>query len=340
MLDELSRVRDEAYTSLQQVQNTEELEAWHKLYLGKKGALTLMLRSVGTLPKEERPLFGRTANEAKLELEAAYEAQCKALQQGEMAQALQESAIDVTLPGRPVGLGHLHLTTQTLHRIYEIFGDMGFQIYEAPGVETDELNFGLLNMPPHHPARDMWDTFWVDEGVVLRTHTSPGQIRAMREYHPDPIRVILPGKCYRYEQVTARSEHQFYQVEGLAVGHGITMADLIGTLTEFARRFYGGERRIRIRGSYFPFTEPSIETDIDCILCEGQGCRVCNHSGWLEIAGAGMVHPVVLQNGGYDPDEWSGFAFGFGVERPAMLKHGIDDIRLFYENDLRFLRQF
>jgi phenylalanyl-tRNA synthetase alpha chain len=217
---------------------------------------------------------------------------------------------------------------------------MGFQVYEAPEVETDELNFGLLNMPPHHPARDMWDTFWVDEQVVLRTHTSPGQIRAMREYHPDPIRVILPGKCYRYEQVTARSEHQFYQVEGLAVGHNITMADLIGTLTEFARRFYGGARRIRIRGSYFPFTEPSIETDIDCILCEGQGCRVCNYSGWLEIAGAGMVHPVVLLNGGYDPDEWSGFAFGFGVERPAMLKHGIDDIRLFYENDLRFLRQF
>jgi phenylalanyl-tRNA synthetase alpha chain len=340
MLDELSRVRDEALISLQQVQNTEELEAWHKLVLGKKGALTLMLRSVGTLPKEERPLFGRTANQAKLELEAAHEAQRRALERGEMAQKLREGAIDVTLPGRPAGPGQLHLTTKTLRRIYDVFGDMGFQVYEAPEVETDELNFGLLNMPPHHPARDMWDTFWVDEQVVLRTHTSPGQIRAMREYHPDPIRVILPGKCYRYEQVTARSEHQFYQVEGLAVGHNITMADLIGTLTEFARRFYGGARRIRIRGSYFPFTEPSIETDIDCILCEGQGCRVCNYSGWLEIAGAGMVHPVVLLNGGYDPDEWSGFAFGFGVERPAMLKHGIDDIRLFYENDLRFLRQF
>ncbi|MGD2145327.1 MAG: phenylalanine--tRNA ligase subunit alpha, partial [Anaerolineae bacterium] len=245
MLDELSRVRDEAYASLQQVQNSEELEAWHKLYLGKKGALTLMLRSVGALPKEDRPLFGRTANEAKLELEAAHEARCQALERGEMAQELRESAIDVTLPGRPVGPGHLHLTTQTLRRIYEIFGDMGFQVYEAPEVETDELNFGLLNMPPHHPARDMWDTFWVDEGVVLRTHTSPGQIRAMREYCPDPIRVILPGKCYRYEQVSARAEHQFYQVEGLAVGHNITMADLIGTLTEFARRYYGGERRIR-----------------------------------------------------------------------------------------------
>ena len=340
MLDKLREVEEEARSSLEQVQDSQKLEAWHKRYLGKKGEVTQMLRSVGDLPREERPAFGRAANEAKQSLERAYEARADRLEREEMERELGESAIDVTLPGRPVEYGHLHITTQTLRRIYDIFGDMGFQVYEAPEVETDELNFGLLNMPPHHPARDMWDTFWVDEGVVLRTHTSPGQIRAMREYHPDPIRVILPGKCYRYEQVTARSEHQFYQVEGLAVGHNITMTDLIGTLTEFARRFYGGERRIRIRGSYFPFTEPSIEADIDCILCEGRGCRVCKYSGWLEIAGAGMVHPVVLENGGYDPDEWSGFAFGPGVERPAMLKHGIDDIRLFYGNDLRFLRQF
>jgi phenylalanyl-tRNA synthetase alpha chain len=345
MLDELRRVEEEARTSLQEVQNGQELETWHKRYLGKKGVLTQMLRSVGSLPKEERPAFGRAANESKVSLQEAFEARAEALQRSDMEQELQGSALDVTLPGRPVGPGHLHITTQTLRRIYDIFGDMGFQVYEAPEVETDEMNFGLLNMPPHHPARDMWDTFWVEEGgprsgVVLRTHTSPGQIRAMREYCPDPIRVILPGKCYRYEQVTARSEHQFYQVEGLAVGHNITMADLIGTLTDFARRFYGGERRIRIRGSYFPFTEPSIEADTDCILCEGEGCRVCKYSGWLEIAGAGMVHPVVLENGGYDHAEWSGFAFGTGVERPAMLKHGIDDIRLFYGNDLRFLRQF
>ena len=217
---------------------------------------------------------------------------------------------------------------------------MGFQVYESPDVETDEMNFELLNMPAYHPARDMWDTFWISDDVLLRTHTSPGQIRAMREQHPEPIRVILPGKCYRYEQITARAEHQFYQVEGLAVGHDIRMTDLIGTLTEFARRFYGADRRIRIRGSYFPFTEPSIEADMDCIMCQGEGCRVCKYSGWLEICGAGMVHPVVLKNGGYDPEEWSGFAFGLGVERPAMLKYDIDDIRLFYENDLRFLRQF
>lgn len=340
MLEQLRQVEEEADAALERVEDSDALEAWYKRYLGKKGALTQMLRSVGDLPEEDRPAFGRAANKAKATLQEAYQIRAETLRREEMHRDLEESAIDVTLPGRPTGPGHLHITTQTLRQIYEIFAQMGFQVYEAPDVETDELNFGLLNMPPHHPARDMWDTFWVDEGVVLRTHTSPGQIRVMRERCPEPIRVILPGKCYRYEQVTARSEHQFYQVEGLAVGHNITMTDLIGTLTEFAQRFYGGERQVRVRGSYFPFTEPSIEVDMDCILCEGEGCRVCKYSGWLEIAGAGMVHPVVLRNGGYDPDEWSGFAFGPGVERPAMLKYGIDDIRLFYGNDLRFLRQF
>jgi phenylalanyl-tRNA synthetase alpha chain len=232
---------------------------------------------------------------------------------------------------------------------------MGFQVYDGPDVETDEYNFGLLNIPPYHPARDMWDTFWVSQSrkrdqdanpdpaqrsLVLRTHTSPGQIRAMREYCPEPIRVILPGKCYRYEQVSARSEHQFYQIEGLAVGKNIRMTDLIGTLQQFARQMYGPGRQLRVRGSYFPFTEPSIEADMDCILCGGKGCAVCKYSGWLEVAGAGMVHPEVLRNGGYDPDVYSGFAFGPGVERPAMLKHSINDIRLFYSNDLRFLEQF
>ncbi|MDH4248710.1 MAG: phenylalanine--tRNA ligase subunit alpha, partial [Deltaproteobacteria bacterium] len=234
----------------------------------------------------------------------------------------------------------LHLSTQSMRRYRAIFAEMGFQVYESPDVETDENNFGLLNIPPYHPARDMWDTFWVNDDVVLRTHTSPGQIRCMRQYHPEPIRVILPGKCYRYEQITPRSEHQFFQIEGLAVGHNIRMTDLIGTLKQFADKMYGEGRKMRLRGSYFPFTEPSVEIDMDCILCKGKGCRVCKHTGWLEIAGAGMVHPVVLRNGGYDPAEWSGFAFGMGVERPAMLQHGIEDIRYFYGNDLRFLRQF
>jgi phenylalanyl-tRNA synthetase alpha chain len=340
MLDQLEQVEREALAVLEAAEDSEALKAWQKQYLGKKGTLTLMLRSVGDLPRGERPVFGRAANELKTRLEEAHQARAQALHRADLERELRQGALDVTLPGRPIEPGHLHITTQTLRQIYVIFAEMGFQIYEAPDVETDEMNFGLLNMPPHHPARDMWDTFWIDDEVLLRTHTSPGQIRVMRERYPEPIRVILPGKCYRYEQITARSEHQFYQVEGLVVGHGITMTDLIGTLTEFTRRFYGPERRVRIRGSYFPFTEPSIEVDMDCILCGGEGCRVCKYSGWLEIAGAGMVHPVVLENGGYDPDEWSGFAFGPGVERPAMLKYSIDDIRRFYGNDLRFLRQF
>lgn len=340
MLERLDQLEREALESLETAGTPDALDEWYHAYLGRKGALTAILRSVGTLPPEERPAVGARANEIKRRLEAAYEARAEAVRQAQLARELEAGALDVTLPGRPVGPGHLHITTQTLRRIYAIFAEMGFQVYEARDVETDEMNFGLLNMPPHHPARDMWDTFWITDEVLLRTHTSPGQIRVMRERYPEPIRVILPGKCYRYEQVTARSEHQFYQVEGLAVGRNITMTDLIGTLTAFARRFYGAERRIRIRGSYFPFTEPSIEADIDCILCGGKGCRVCKYSGWLEIAGAGMVHPVVLANGGYNPEEWTGFAFGLGVERPAMLKYGIDDIRLFYSNDLRFLRQF
>ena len=345
-LEQLTQLEMEALQALEQARTPEELDRWYHTYLGRKGALTAILRSVGSLPPEERPAVGQRANELKQRLEAAYDTRAEAVRQDQLARELEAGALDVTLPGRPLGPGHLHITTRTLRQIYAIFAEMGFQVYEARDVETDEMNFGLLNMPPHHPAREMWDTFWISEQapdappLLLRTHTSPGQIRVMRERYPEPIRVILPGKCYRYEQITARSEHQFFQVEGLAVGRHITMTDLIGTLTAFARRFYGAERRIRIRGSYFPFTEPSIEADIDCILCGGKGCRVCKYSGWLEIAGAGMVHPVVLANGGYDPDRWTGFAFGLGVERPAMLKYGIDDIRLFYSNDLRFLRQF
>jgi phenylalanyl-tRNA synthetase alpha chain len=339
-LEELGHTVERALGELEAFGDRDALSAWRRQYLGKKGALTLMLRAVRDLPREGRPAFGRAANAAKAELESAYDARVEQLRVDEMDRQLAQDALDVTLPGRPRTPGHLHITTQTLRLIYAIFAEMGFQVYEAPDVETDEMNFGLLNMPQHHPARDMWDTFWISDEVLLRTHTSPGQIRVMRERCPEPIRVILPGKCYRYEQVTARSEHQFFQVEGLAVGRGISMTDLIGTLTEFLRRLYEENRRIRIRGSYFPFTEPSIEADMDCILCGGEGCRVCKYSGWVEVCGAGMVHPVVLQNGGYDPAEWSGFAFGFGVERPALVKYGINDIRLFYSNDLRFLQQF
>jgi phenylalanyl-tRNA synthetase alpha chain len=340
MLERLHRLEKQALDELATVASNDELSEWEKEYLGKKGELTLMLRSVGSLPKEERPTFGREANRVKNVLEEAHGERSETLRREEVSESLRKDAIDVTLPGRPNGPGHLHVSTQWLRKVYEAFGQMGFQVYDAPEVETDEMNFELLNIPAYHPARDMWDTFWITDEVLLRTHTSPGQIRAMRERYPEPIRVILPGKCYRYEQISARSEHQFYQVEGLAVGHGIRMTDLIGVLTQFARHMYGEERRMRIRGSYFPFTEPSIEADMDCIICQGEGCRVCKHSGWLEIGGAGMVHPVVLRNGGYDPAEWSGFAFGIGVERPAMMRYDIPDIRLFHSNDLRFLRQF
>jgi phenylalanyl-tRNA synthetase alpha chain len=228
-----------------------------------------------------------------------------------------------------------------MREIYGIFADLGFQIYRSREVEDDLTNFELLNMPPHHPARDMWDTFHTTTpGVLLRTHTSPGQIHVMREQCPKPIRVILPGMCYRYEAITTRSEIMFHQVEGLAIGRNVTMADLKGTIIAFARRLFGEERQVRIRSSYFPFTEPSIEVDMDCIVCAGKGCGLCKRSGWLEIMGAGMVHPVVLKNGGYDPDRFSGFAFGMGVERIAMLRYAIDDIRQFWANDRRFLSQF
>jgi len=340
IFDELNALRSAAEAALEALSQAEELPVWYRAHLGRKGRLTEALRSMGALPAEQRPAAGKAANAVKEALEAAFLRRQDALREAALQASLASGQVDVTLPGRPVAPGHLHLTTRVLRRYREIFAGMGFQVYEAPEVETDANNFEALNIPPYHPARDMWDTFWINDQVVLRTHTSPGQMRAMREYHPQPIRVILPGKCYRYEQITPRSEHQFYQIEGLALGHQIRMTDLIGTMGEFARQMYGEGRRMRIRGSYFPFTEPSIEVDMDCILCQAKGCRVCKFSGWLEIAGAGMVHPAVLKNGGYDPAEWSGFAFGMGVERPAMLQHGIEDIRHFYANDLRFLRQF
>ncbi|MCH7480301.1 MAG: phenylalanine--tRNA ligase subunit alpha, partial [Chloroflexi bacterium] len=276
-----------------------------------------------------------------LALEAAYEEKVAALKRATIVASLENEILDVTLPGRARPRGRLHPITQTMRKIQSIFAEMGFQVYRSRDVETDEYNFELLNFPKHHPARDMQDTYYTTKpGVILRTHTSPGQIHAMREYAPDPIRVILPGMCYRYEQVTTRAEMQFTQVEGLAVGHSITFGDLKGTLTDFARRFFGQSVRSRFRASYFPFTEPSAEMDIECFVCGGEGCSVCKHTGWLEILGSGMVHPTVLRNGGYDPEEFSGFAFGMGPERLTMLRHGITDIRFFWRNDLRFLEQF
>lgn len=341
MIESLDRVHDEAMARLDSAEITTSLEQWHKQYLGKKGELTALLKQLGKLPKEERPAFGKQVNVVKGRLREAFAEKQEQVKLAEIERRISAEAIDVTLPGRPQPRGGLHPSTRALREIYRIFGDMGFQIYRSTDVVTDELNFELLNMPPEHPARDMQDSFYTtDEGVMLRTHTSAGQILAMREYYPEPVRVILPGMCYRNEQITARSEIQFHQVEGLVVGHNITFADLKGTLTEFAKRFFGADRVTRFRASYFPFTEPSAEMDVSCILCDGKGCKVCKHTGWLEILGCGFVHPVVLRNGGYDPDEYTGFAFGMGVERPVMLKYGLEDIRYFWSNDLRFLQQF
>jgi len=341
MLQELEKLRTEALASLEKIADGEALNAWEKATIGRKGEITLMTRRVSELPKDERPAFGKRANQVKQELTVAYQEKAVDIKAAELEQNIAAGAIDVSLPGRPRPLGRLHPSTQILREIYRIWGDMGFQIYRSRDVESDEYNFQLLNMPPHHPARDMWDTFYTtEEGIILRTHTSPGQVHAMREYCPEPIRVILPGMCYRYEQITARAEIQFYQVEGLAVGKHITFSDLKGTLTSFARRLFHDEIQTRFRCQHFPFTEPSAEMDVECILCGGKGCRVCKYTGWLEILGCGMVHPVVLENGGYDPAVYSGFAFGMGPERIAMLKYGIPDIRYFWSGDLRFLEQF
>jgi len=338
---DLDLIYAESLENLRSATNTTELEAWYRETLSRKGRVNLLTRQLGQLSPEERPAFGKRINQIKQELQAAYDGRLAEIEMAELEAKMSADAIDITLPGRPRLRGGLHIVTQTLREIYRIFGDMGFKIYRSPDVETDEYNFELLNFPPHHPAREMQDSFYTTKkDVILRTQTSPGQIRAMREYYPEPIRVILPGMCYRNEQVTVRHEMQFTQVEGLAVGHNITFADLKGTLTEFARRLFGANRQTRFRASYFPFTEPSAEMDVTCFLCDGEGCKVCKQTGWLEILGCGMVHPNVLRNGGFDPQEYFGFAFGLGPERIAMLKYGIDDIRNFWANDLRFLQQF
>lgn len=341
MSSDLAALEEKALKELRECSEEPELRDWYTRYFGRKGEVANALRGIGKLPPEERPAFGKEAERVKVSLTSAHEKALADAKERALEASLQSEAIDVTLPGRPVRRGRLHVSTQTLRHIYSIFADLGFQVYRSREVEDDLTNFELLNMPPHHPARDMWDTFHTKgEGVILRTHTSPGQIHVMKELCPEPIRVILPGMCYRYEQITARSEIMFHQVEGLVVGESVTMTDLIGTITAFARRLFGQERKIRIRSSYFPFTEPSIEVDVDWPRDDPLSGDLTKGTGWLEIMGAGMVHPVVLRNGGYDPEKHSGFAFGMGPERITMLRHGIDDIRKFWENDLRFLQQF
>lgn len=317
------------------------LRTWSQKYQGKTGLLTEAMKKLGTLPAPERPAYGQAINQVKQALVAAEEIKAKELAEAELQRSLATDVVDVTLPGRPLVQGRLHPATQTMRRILAIFADMGFQVFQSREVETDQNNFELLNMPAEHPARDMWDTFFTKTpGVILRTHTSPGQIHAMKKYAPQPIRVVLPGMCYRYEQISTRSEIQFQQVEGLAVGTSITMADLKGTILSFVRRLFGQEREIRFRSSYFPFTEPSIEVDVSWPVVDEASERLTKGTGWLEIMGAGMVHPTVLQNGGYDPNRHTGFAFGLGPQRITMLLHNIEDIRYFWGNDLSFLEQF
>src|SRR6516165_10476885 len=340
-MSDLSELEQRALAELAACKDEAALRAWNTRYFGKQGEVLAAVKRVGSVPPAERKAYGQQANQIKEVLTLAHEQALAAEKERALERSLTGPGLDVTLPGRPAPRGRLHLSTQTLRRIYAVFADLGFQVYRTSEVEDDETNFGLLNMPPHHPARDMWDTFHTTTpGVLLRTHTSPGQIHVMRKYAPNPVRVILPGMCYRYEAITTRSEIQFNQVEGLAIGTRVTMTDLKGTITAFARRMFGESRQVRIRSSYFPFTEPSIEVDMDCITCGGAGCSLCKRTGWLEIMGAGMVHPVVLRNGGYDPERYSGFAFGMGPERIAMLTYALDDIRLFWANDLRFLQQF
>ena len=344
-LSRVAELREAALSSLGSVGSIEELEQWRIDYLGRRGHLTQVLRGLGALPQEQRREVGAEANAAKTLLEEHLSQREQALKDVEAAGGPKE-AIDVTLPGWPVPSGGLHPTTLTAREICAAFSSMGFQVVEGPEVEWDRYNFEMLNIPKHHPARDMFNTLWIDHvdengdrPMLLRTHNSPMQARIMESQRP-PVRVVVPGKCYRYEATDATHEWQFYQVEGLAVDEGITMADLKGTLYEFARRVFGQERRVRFRCDYFPFVEPGVDMAIDCNACGGEGCRICSQTGWLEILGAGMVHPNVLEGVGYDPSVYTGFAFGMGVERVAMLKHGIEDIRLFYSNDLRFLRQF
>ncbi len=340
-MSDLATLEQRARAELTACSDETALRAWNTKYFGKTGEVQKALDRLKELPPAEKPAYGKEVNRLKTELTRAYDEALARVQEQALARSLTSNAVDVTLPGRPVPRGRLHVGTQTMRQVTGIFADLGFQVYRSRQVESDQLNFELLNMPEHHPARDMWDTFHTKTpGVLLRTHTSPGQIYVMRELCPEPIRVILPGMVYRYEAITARSEIQFEQVEGLCIGANVTMADLKGTITAFCRRLFGEERQVRIRSSYFPFTEPSIEVDIDWPKDDPNADRLTKGTGWLEIMGAGMVHPVVLRHGGYDPAKFSGFAFGMGLQRITMLQYAIDDIRQFWANDLRFLRQF
>ncbi len=339
-LKELEGLVEGARKELAEAATAEEVRRWRARHLAKKAPLQKAGKVLGNLPRAERAKAGAALNRLRGELEEAVAEREGQLKEEEARRYEERHRLDATLPGLTVPPGGRHPVSQVQRRICDILFGMGFQEATGPEVEDDEHAFSRLNIPPDHPARDMWDTFWLKDGRLLRPHTSPVQIRAMEKTRPRPLKIISPGRVFRYEDVTARSECQFHQVEGLDVDYSVTLRDLLATLLLLARRLFGRERRIRVRNSYFPFTEPSIEVDVDCFKCEGAGCNICKKTGWIEILGAGMVNPRVLEGCGYDPKVFSGYAFGLGVERIAMLLFEIDDIRHFFRNDARFLSQF
>ncbi|MBM7838512.1 phenylalanyl-tRNA synthetase alpha chain [Alkalihalobacillus xiaoxiensis] len=341
MREQLDLLKEEALNRVKNVQSEKELQDIRVAYLGKKGPITEVLRGMGKLSAEERPVIGALANVVRDEIKDAINQKSVLLEQKALEDQLGMETIDVTLPGRPVPIGTTHPLSAVVGEIEEIFLGLGFSIAEGPEIETDYYNFEALNLPKDHPARDMQDSFYITEELLLRTQTSPVQARTMEKHQgKGPVKVIVPGKVFRRDDDDATHSHQFMQTEGLYVDKDVRMSDLKGVLESFAKQFFGKERNIRLRPSFFPFTEPSVEIDVSCGICSGNGCRVCKQSGWIEVLGAGMVHPRVLEMSGFDPKEYSGFAFGMGVERLAMLKYDIDDIRQFYTNDLRFLNQF
>ncbi|QUH24419.1 phenylalanine--tRNA ligase subunit alpha [Serpentinicella alkaliphila] len=335
----LKELQERAILDINSAQFTDDLEKARVKYLGKKGELTEVLRGMGSLSAEERPLVGKVANEVREEIEAHLEKAKTLIKAKEMNKKLETESIDVTMPGKDIVLGKRHPLTQGMDELKDIFISMGFKVAEGPEVETVYYNFDALNAAPNHPSRDMTDTFYINDDVILRPQTSPVQVRYMEKTKP-PIRIISPGRCFRNDTPDATHSPMFHQLEGLVVDKGITLADLKGTLEVFVKKFLGEHTQIKFRPHFFPFTEPSAEVDATCFKCGGSGCGFCKKSGWIELLGAGMVHPNVLRNCGIDPEVYSGFAFGMGVDRLVMLKYGIDDIRLLYENDMRFLNQF
>ncbi len=339
MKTQLEKIRNAAKEALDSFETKEQIEEARIKYLGKKGELTAILKQMGKLSAEERPVIGQLANEIRADIEEKIATKSEELKKKELDRKLKEETIDVTMPGKEASIGHKHPLSIVLDEIKEIFMGMGFDVAEGPEVEYDYYNFEALNIPKDHPARDTQDTFYIDDNIVLRTQTSPVQIRFMENNKP-PFRMIAPGRVFRSDAVDATHSPLFHQIEGLVVDKNVTMADLKGTLEAFAKRLYGEDTKIRLRPHHFPFTEPSCEIDVSCFKCGGKGCSMCKGEGWIEILGGGMVHPKVLKNGGVDPEEYSGFAFGIGLERLVMFRFNIDDMRLLYENDLRFLEQF